>query len=92
MEPFGPGNMRPLFISRYVLNTGHSKVVKDQHIRFIMKQNSTTITGIGFNMADRFHLLEMNHPIDIVFMLDLNEWNGEKYLQLKVVDFKISDV
>jgi single-stranded-DNA-specific exonuclease len=92
MEPFGPGNMRPLFISRYVLNTGHSKVVKGQHIRFIMKQNSTTITGIGFNMADRFHLLEMNHPIDIVFMLDLNEWNGEKYLQLKVVDFRISDV
>lgn len=91
MEPFGPGNARPIFVSRYVLNTGHSKVVKDQHIRFILKQNNTTITGIGFNMASRFHLLEMNHPIDILYMLDMNEWNGEKYLQLKVIDFKISE-
>jgi single-stranded-DNA-specific exonuclease len=91
MEPFGPGNMRPVFISRYVMNTGHSKIVKDQHIRFIVKQNNTTISGIGFNMADRFHLLEMNHPIDIVFMLDLNDWNGEKYLQLKVMDFRMSE-
>lgn len=92
MEPFGPNNTRPLFISRGVINTGHSKVVKDQHIRFILKQNGITLTGIGFNMAARFPLLEAGAPLDVVYILDLNEWNGEKYLQMKVVDFRISEI
>ncbi|RXK83932.1 single-stranded-DNA-specific exonuclease RecJ [Filimonas effusa] len=91
MEPFGPCNTRPVFLSRGVFNTGNSKLVKEQHIRFVVKQNHITITGIGFNMASRFHLLEQNHPIDIVYTLDLNEWNGEKYLQLKVIDFRLSE-
>lgn len=91
MEPFGPCNTKPVFLSKNIFNTGHSKLVKDQHIRFVVKQQNITITGIGFNMASRFHLLEQNRPIDIVYTLDLNEWNGEKYLQLKVIDFRLSE-
>lgn len=90
MEPFGPENMRPIFIARNVSETGFSKVVKEQHIRFVVRQNNATITGIGFCMADKFHLLQMKTPIDIVFTLDINEWNGEKALQLKVIDFELS--
>ncbi|BAV08602.1 exonuclease RecJ [Filimonas lacunae] len=91
MEPFGPYNTRPIFVSRFVKDTGASKVVKDQHIRFVVKQGIVTLTGIGFNMASQFHLLQMNHPVDIVYTLDMNEWNGEKYLQMKVIDFKLSE-
>ena len=90
MEPFGPGNMRPVFISRGVKDTGYSKVVKEQHIRFVLQQHDKIFTGIGFNMADKFELLAMNAPIDIVYTLDINEWNGEKTIQLKVIDFRES--
>ncbi len=90
MEPFGPENMRPVFVARKVFDTGFSKIVKEQHIRFVLKQNNCTITGIGFCMADKFHLLQMNAPLDIVFTLDINDWNGEKSLQLKVIDFALS--
>ena len=34
MEPFGPENLRPVFIARNVMDTGYSKIVKEQHIRF----------------------------------------------------------
>src|SRR5690606_2238036 len=34
MEPFGPDNMKPVFIARGVINTGRSKIVKEHHIRF----------------------------------------------------------
>jgi single-stranded-DNA-specific exonuclease len=90
MEPFGPENMKPVFIAAKVYSTGFSKIVKEQHIRFSLQQNNITINGIGFNMSDKFHLLQMNQPLDVVFTLDVNEWNGSKSLQLKMIDFTLS--
>ncbi len=91
MEPFGPENMRPIFFVRNVRDKGYSKVVKEQHIRFVVNQNGTTLTGIGFNMAEKFSIIESGNLIDIVFTIDENEWNGIKSLQLKVCDFRLSD-
>ena len=90
MEPFGPENLRPVFIVKNVMDNGWSKIVKEQHIRFSIKQDNVTITGIGFGMADKFSILEQKKPVDIVFTIDENEWNGSKSLQLKVIDFRIS--
>ena len=87
MEPFGPYNMRPVFIVRNVAESGYSKIVKEQHVRFVVKQHNTMLTGIGFSMADKFYLLQKNIPIDIVFTIDLNEWNGMRSIQMKVIDF-----
>ncbi len=89
MEPFGPDNMRPVFIARGVMDTGYSKVVKDQHLRFVLKQHNITLTGIGFNMAAKFPLLQAKQPLDVVFTIDENEWNGEKNLQMKMIDLRV---
>ena len=90
MEPFGPENMRPLFLVTRVVDTGYSRIVKEEHIRFVLRQGDTVFTGIGFNMAGKFHLLQGSSQVDVVFTLDENEWNGEKNLQLKVVDLRRS--
>ncbi|MCO5240296.1 MAG: single-stranded-DNA-specific exonuclease RecJ [Chitinophagaceae bacterium] len=90
MEPFGPGNLRPVFICRAVTDTGYSRVVKEQHIRFSLRQKNTTMSGIGFNMAEQFDMLRSGQPVDIVFTIDENEWNGGKSLQLKIIDFRSS--
>ena len=90
MEPFGPENMRPVFLSRHVADLGYSKIVKNDHIRFALNQDGKSFSGIGFNMAEKFPLLLQKIPIDIVFTMDENEWNGEKTLQLKVIDFRLS--
>ena len=89
MEPFGPENMRPVFIAKNVLDTGYSKIVKDEHIRFVVKQGKFSFTGIGFNLAAKFDLLKK--PFDLVFTIDENEWNGNTSLQLKVIDLHSSD-
>ena len=91
MEPFGPDNLRPVFVAKKVWNTGYSKIVKEEHIKFSLKQNNVTLNGIGFKMSDKFHLLQMNKPIDVVFKIDENEWNGNKTLQLRVIDFRLSE-
>jgi len=91
MEPFGPENMRPVFVTRKVYNSGFSKIVKEQHIKFSLQQGSITLNGIGFGMADKFPVLQMNRQVDVVYTLDLNEWNGIKSVQLKVIDLKLSE-
>ena len=91
MEPYGPENMRPVFIAKNVIDSGYSKIVKDAHIRFVLKQNGTTLTGIGFNMSDKFNLIQQNKPLDIVFTIDENEYNGNTTLQIKMIDFKHSE-
>lgn len=91
MEPYGPENLRPVFITKNISDTSWSKIVKEQHIRFVVKQDNIVFTGIGFNLAEKFHLLQMKKPIDLVYTIDENEWNGETTLQLKVIDFRLSE-
>jgi single-stranded-DNA-specific exonuclease len=88
MEPFGPENLRPIFLLKNLLNNGQSKIVKEEHIRFSLKQNSHTITGIGFGMASRFDLLQSGQPIDIVCTLEENHFNNKTTLQLRVMDMR----
>jgi single-stranded-DNA-specific exonuclease len=92
MEPFGPENLKPTFVSKNVFNTGRSKIVKQSHLKFDLQQNGTRICGIGFNMAEKMPLLESNAPFDIVYKIDENEWNGQKSLQLKVIDVREAEV
>jgi single-stranded-DNA-specific exonuclease len=91
IEPYGPENMRPVFLVRNVTDSGNSKLVKEQHIKFCVKQNNCSFKGIGFNLSHKFPLIVSRKPFDIVFTLEENEWNGQKSLQLKVVDLKLSE-
>jgi len=91
MEPFGPENLRPQFLATNVFDTGSSRILKEQHLRFVLRQGHTTFSGIGFGMADKLPLLQMKQPVDVVFKLDENEWNGQKSLQLRVIDLRLSD-
>jgi len=90
MEPFGPENLRPHFLARNVFETGFSKILKEQHLRFVLRQDNITLTGIGFGMADKLPLLQMKKPVDIVFKIDENEWNGQRTLQLRMIDLRIT--
>ncbi len=91
MEPYGPENLRPVFITRNVYENGFSKIVKEHHVKFSLKQGATVMEGIGFGMAGKFNLLQPNVPLDVVYTLDLNTWNGISRLQLRVLDIKTSD-
>ncbi len=91
MEPFGPDNMQPVFAAYGVGDTGRSAIVKEKHLRLAVSQDGITFTGIAYNMADRAPLLKSG-PVDIVFTLDENDWNGHRSLQLKIIDVKPSEV
>jgi single-stranded-DNA-specific exonuclease len=90
MAPFGPENMKPLFLTRGLKDTGWSKIVKEEHIKFSVRKNGgMMLDGIGFGLAPKFNLLKSG-PCDLVYHIDENEWNGEKRLQMVVKDIRES--
>jgi single-stranded-DNA-specific exonuclease len=91
MEPFGPDNMRPVFIAQKVYDTGYSKMVKDLHISCSFKQGKNTIRGIGYNMPQHMEIIQSGKPFDIVFQLQLNEWQGTQSVQIQIMDIKPSE-
>lgn len=88
MEPFGPENMQPIFIARGVVDTGFSRIVKENHLRLVVRQHNAEIKGIGFNLAHKYPIVASGQPFDIAFNLDENEWQGTVSLQMKVLDIR----
>ena len=90
-EPFGPANMKPVFVSMGVYDyQGNSAVVKDTHLRIVARQENGAITeGIGFGLADKIDIVR-DGPFDMAFCIEENEYNGTTRLQVKVVDVRKS--
>jgi single-stranded-DNA-specific exonuclease len=90
-EPFGPANMKPVFLTRGLYDyQGSSIVVKEQHLRIVAHQrNGAIIEGIGFGIGDKYELVR-NGPFDMVYNIEENEHNGNTRLQVRVVDIKKS--
>lgn len=84
LEPFGEGNPKPLFVGRRLKITGIDTVGADRaHLRL------TTEGGrkfIGFRFGDWVHRLHLDDMIDVAFEVGMNEWNGRKELQFRIVD------
>jgi single-stranded-DNA-specific exonuclease len=86
MAPYGPENMKPVFVTRGVKDSNWSKIVKEEHIKFsIKKNNSPVIDGIGFRLANKFNFVK-NRTFDIAYNIDENVWNDKVNLQMLVKD------
>lgn len=90
--PFGPGNMKPYFVSKNVYDFGNSKLVGrgQEHLKLELTDNSSenVMSGIAFNMH-RFndHLKALN-PLDICYTIEENNYNNQKSIQLMIRDIK----
>jgi single-stranded-DNA-specific exonuclease len=91
-EPFGPANMKPVFLTRRLYDyQGSSTVVKEQHLRIVAHQrNGAIIEGIGFGLGEKYELVK-HGPFDMVYNIEENEHNGNVRLQVRVVDIKKSE-
>ena len=94
MDPFGPGNNKPLFVPRRIKDQGNSRLVgrNNEHIRMEMVDPETGFThnGIAFNMADKFDIVKSGKPFDVVFTIEENTYNSNS-IQLLVKDIKLNE-
>jgi single-stranded-DNA-specific exonuclease len=82
--------MRPLFLAKNVYDTGYSKLAKEAHISFNITQGNQILKGIGYNMSQHIGIVKSGKPFDVVFQLQLNEWQGTQTVQMQVLDLKES--
>jgi len=89
--PFGPQNRNPVFVSRNVIDTGYSKLLKDKHLSLHISQDgSRPIKAIAFNQGKHFPKIK-SEAFDICYTIQENHWNGRTTIQLNVKDIKFSD-
>ncbi len=93
--PFGPGNMRPVFLVKGVEIVGVPRIVGKDHLRFKVRQQQQVFDSIGFGLGSLLEDIRTNGKyIDIVFSVDEHEWLGmnsqhpEVYPQLKIKDIR----
>ena len=94
-NPFGPGNQKPVFITKNVFDFGTSKLVGKnmEHIKLELEDNSTSrvMNAIAFNMAPYFEHIHAHKPIDIIYTIEETKHptRGEK-VQLMIRDIRPS--
>ncbi|HWP82307.1 MAG TPA: single-stranded-DNA-specific exonuclease RecJ [Bacteroidota bacterium] len=88
--PFGPQNMRPVFVSRNVELVGQPRIVGNNHLRFKVRKNNRVLDAIGFNLGGFLEKVQSRRTLDIAFSIDESEFAGELIPQLKIRDLKFS--
>tara|TARA_B110000879_G_scaffold36574_1_gene50656 strand:- start:35 stop:514 length:480 start_codon:yes stop_codon:yes gene_type:complete len=89
MAPFGPKNMRPVFVTHLCKDAGGTRAVgkKDNHLKLeIIDAGGAGFQGIAFGMAQHLIQIKNQQPFSLLYTLEENEYNGIVSLQLKVKD------
>ncbi len=89
-EPFGEGNKKPVFVSRGLTVVSCDVIGKlKNHVRCRLQAPSgRTEQFIGFKLGDRASEVAVGNIVDVVYDVGINEWNGRKSIQCKMIDFR----
>lgn len=87
LEPFGSGNPDPAFYSEG-LQVLDSRVAGEKHLILRIRQGSSVMDTVGFNLS-RLHPLK-NETINMIYSPEINSWNGNKKVRLRIIDLEIS--
>lgn len=93
-EPFGPGNMTPVFLTRTIKDSGYGKEIgaDGSHLRLFVKQDdSAGFPAVGFGLAAKKELACNGNAFDAAYSIEENTWNGETTLQLRLRDIRCED-
>ena len=91
LEPFGPGNERPLFMARHLINNRNTRAVSDgRHLHLDVTDMEAAIDGIAFGQGDKATHLQNGNAVDICFYLEENSFRGRTTLQMNAQDIKLN--
>jgi len=90
-QPFGPGNMSPVFQTKNVYDNGNGRIVGQEggHLRLELIQENEPyrhIPAIAFNQSEHFDHLNIGNPIDVCYSIAENYYRGIANIQLRVKD------
>ncbi len=93
LNPYGPDNPKPLFVTHNVRDYGTSKIVgrKLEHIKLEIVDDSTTrvLNGIAFGMSEYYDYVKSGKPFDICYTIEESRRRNSTSLQLQVKGIRI---
>jgi single-stranded-DNA-specific exonuclease len=85
-EPYGPHNLRPVFVSKKVQAVGVPTIVGNGHLKMKIRQgDSGVFDAIGFNMHEYLPFVRKD-SFDMAYVVEENNWNGRRTLQVRIKD------
>lgn len=85
--PFGPQNMRPIFVAKNLETVGSPAIVGKNHLKIKVRQDGVIMDAIGFNLGHLIYRLEPGEKnLNLAFVIDENEWLGTRTIQLRIKD------
>ena len=89
-EPFGPGNMKPVFSTQELYATD-ARILKEKHLklRVVQADSKLAFDAIGFNLAEKEVFTLKGMPFEMAYTLETNEFNGKTNLQFNIKDIRV---
>lgn len=88
LEPFGPENPHPRFVTRGLINNRYTRRVGKlgEHLKLDLTDRNLAITGIAFGKGDMATYIQNGNAVDVCYSLEENTYNGITSIQMKVED------
>ena len=94
-NPYGPGNQKPVFVTKKVYDFGTSKLVgkTSEHIKLelIDSKSDVVMNGIAFNMSDKFDYIKAHKPFEICYTIEENKRMANNNIQLQIKGIKLCE-
>jgi single-stranded-DNA-specific exonuclease len=89
-NPIGIGNPTPLFVTEKAYVEDATLIGADKrHVKMHLSKKGSEFEAIAFNFAHIYPIISPDNPVDIVYSVEENIWNGRSTIQLKIKDMKI---
>ena len=92
LNPFGPSNQKPIFVTKNVTDAGTSKLVgkNQEHIKLEVVDSTTSkvMNCIAFNMAKHFDYIKSRKPFELCYTIEENIHRNNVNIQLMVKDIR----
>lgn len=90
LAPFGQGNLEPYFLVAKAIIVVAEKLSEGKHLRLMLSngRKDRKVMAFGFGQDTE---LTVGKTIDCLCRIGINQWNGNKEIQLTLIDYKIID-
>lgn len=91
MAPYGPGNMRPVFLARGVVDGGQARIVGENHLKMRLHHPDAPrkwYDAIAFKQAHWLDEVKQGRPFSVLFCLEENTWQERTTIQMNIKDIK----
>ena len=86
LEPFGEGNKMPLFAYKGLRINSIRSLTEGKHLKLTLKDENIIINAIGFNMGNLVDEYLIGDKVDVVGVLEINNFNGVESVQFNLKD------